>query len=185
MKRKVWAVILVLCFLFPSSGFPQDAALTNIIVQNTRDDLLLFFNVKGAFTEEMEKAILSGVPATFSFYVSLYRLRGLWMDEKITDLYVTHTIKYSNMKKEFTVSRSWEAGKPTITGSFDEAKKRMGEIESLKVVPLDRLEKGSKYQIKAKAELSKMTLPLYLHYVLFFVSLWDFETDWFTIDFTY
>ena len=36
-----------------------------------------------------------------------------------------------------------------------------------------------------KAELEKVRLPLYLHYVLFFVSLWDFETDWFTIDFIY
>jgi len=37
----------------------------------------------------------------------------------------------------------------------------------------------------AKAELNKLTLPFHLHYVLFFVSLWDFETDWYTIDFVY
>ena len=40
-------------------------------------------------------------------------------------------------------------------------------------------------QIRAKAELSKLTLPFFLHYVFFFVSLWDFETDWYTIDFIY
>ncbi|NQT10914.1 MAG: DUF4390 domain-containing protein, partial [Desulfobacteraceae bacterium] len=41
------------------------------------------------------------------------------------------------------------------------------------------------YQIRAKAELGKLTLPFYLHYILFFVSLWDVETDWYTIDFIY
>jgi hypothetical protein len=61
----------------------------------------------------------------------------------------------------------------------------MAEIDSLKIVPLWKLEKGGKYQIRAKAELSKLTLPFYLHYILFFVSLWDFETDWYTIDFIY
>ena len=61
----------------------------------------------------------------------------------------------------------------------------MSEIKSLHIIPLDKLTKGSQYQIKAKAELSKLTLPLSLHYILFFVSLWDFETDWYTIDFTY
>ena len=61
----------------------------------------------------------------------------------------------------------------------------MSEIDSLKTVPLSRLEKGSQYQIRAKAQLSKLTLPFYLHYVLFFVSLWDFETDWYTIEFMY
>jgi hypothetical protein len=28
-------------------------------------------------------------------------------------------------------------------------------------------------------------LPFYLHYVLFFLSFWDFETDWYTVDFIY
>jgi hypothetical protein len=68
---------------------------------------------------------------------------------------------------------------------LDEAKKWMTEINSLKIVPLDRLEKGEQYQLRVKAEVSKKTLPLYLHYILFFVSLWDFETDWYTIDFTF
>jgi len=61
----------------------------------------------------------------------------------------------------------------------------MTEIDGLKVVPLSNLEKDKRYQLRAKAELSKRTLPFYLHYVLFFVSLWDFETDWYAIDFTY
>ena len=61
----------------------------------------------------------------------------------------------------------------------------MAEIDRLKVVPLNQLEKGRQYQLRAKAQLDKLTLPLYLHYVLFFVSLWDFETDWYTIDFIF
>ena len=35
------------------------------------------------------------------------------------------------------------------------------------------------------AELNKIQLPLYLHYVFFFLSLWDFETDWHSVDFRY
>jgi len=61
----------------------------------------------------------------------------------------------------------------------------MAEIDSLKIIELNHLEKDSQYQIRTKAQLSKLTLPFYLHYVLFFVSLWDFDTDWYTIDFIY
>ena len=61
----------------------------------------------------------------------------------------------------------------------------MTDIDSLKITELRNLKKGQQYQIRAKAELSKKTLPFYLHYVLFFVSLWDFETDWYTVDFIY
>ena len=64
-------------------------------------------------------------------------------------------------------------------------KKLMAEIDSLKVVELNRLEKGSPYQIRTKAKLRKLTLPFHLHHVLFFLALWDFDTDWYTIDFIY
>ena len=159
--------------------------MTNIIVTNTRDNLLLYMNVEGAFREKMKNAIQSGVPASFSFFVALYQTRSLWKDKKIADIKITHTIRYNNLKKEFSIRRSWENGEPAVTQSFEEAQKLMTEVDSLKVVALDELEKGRQYQLRAKAELSKLTLPFYLHYVLFFVSLWDFETDWYTIDFIY
>jgi len=61
----------------------------------------------------------------------------------------------------------------------------MCEVDNIRLVTLNKLEKGLRYQIRAKAELSDITLPFYLHYLLFFVSLWKFETEWYTIDFTY
>ena len=163
----------------------QDATLTNIIVTNTRDDLLIYLTVEGAFREEMEEAIKSGVPTTFSFFINLYRKRTLWPDKQIAEIRVTHTIKYNNLKEEFVIQRSWEPEKVHTVKTFDGAKKLMSEIDSLKIIPLKELQKGKQYQIQAKAELSKVTLPYYLHYVLFFISMWDFETDWYTIDFIY
>jgi hypothetical protein len=185
MYRKTCIILLVILFFGQNPAFALDARLTNIIVTNTRDDLLLYLNVEGAFREKMKKAVLSGVPATFSFFITLYRARSLWIDKKITDLTVTHTIKYNNLRKEFTVKRSWKNEEPLITQSFGEAQKLMGEIDSLKIVPLNMLTKGEHYQIRAKAELNEVTLPFYLHYVFVFVSLWDFETDLYTIDFIY
>jgi len=184
-RQKIGVILVGLLFLFQNLVFAQEAKLTNIIVTNTRDDLLLYLNVEGAFREKMKDAILSGVSTTFSFFIALYLNRNFWFDKKIADITITHTIKYNNIKKEYSVKRSWENGEVKITQSFREAQKLITEIDSLEIIPLSKLEKGMQYQIRAKAELSKLTLPLYLHYVLFFVSLWDFETDWYTIDFIY
>jgi hypothetical protein len=185
MNRKIFIIFLSSLFLFQTLAFAQDAKLVNLNISNTRDDLLIYFNVEGAFREKLKKAILSGAPATFSFYVNLYRVRNFWLDKKIADIKVTHTVKYDTLKKEFTVKTPWKNSKPVVTESFQQAQKLMTEIDSLKVVHLSKLEKGSRYQTRAKAEVSRLTLPFYLHYVLFFVSLWDFETDWYTIDFIY
>ncbi len=180
----VLALSLLLTFT-PRLAQAKDATLTNIIVTNTRDDLLVYLSVEGAFTDDMVSAIHSGVPAAFSFFVKLYRARSMWFDKRLADLTLTHTIKYNSLKREYTVWRSWDSGSPVVVRSFDTAKQLMTEIDSLKVVPLTALQKGQQYQIQAKAKLNRVTLPYYLHHVLFFLSLWDFETDWYTIDFIY
>jgi hypothetical protein len=181
----VVTMIIGILLTAPAAVHAEDAKLTNIIVTNTRDDLLLYLSVKNAFSPEIEDTIQRGVPATFSFHLNLYSVRPFWPDKEITSVNVTHTIKFDILRKEYTVTRSWESTAPSAGKSFEEAKKLMTEIDSLRIVSLQRLEKGKRYQIRAKAKLDKLTLPFYLHYVLFFVSLWDFETDWYTIDFIY
>lgn len=189
MKTKACALLIwflsgIICLLPPLS-YAQDASLTNIIVTNTRDDLLFYLTVRNAFPPEIEETIHSGVPATFSFLINLQLVRGFWVDRELNEITVTHTIKYDSLKKEYMVTRSWDGDRPHVVKAFDEAKKLMSEIDSLSIVSLSELEKGRQYQIRAKAKLSKLTLPFYLHYILFFMSLWDFETDWYTIDFIY
>lgn len=180
--------IVILSFLLilsPFHAIGKEARLESIIVTNTRDDLLIFLNVEGAFTDNMKNAALSGVPITFSFFIHLYLVRNLWPDKKITTLKTTHILKYNSLKKEYIIKRSWDNDNTFSTQSSTEAQKFMTEIDGLKIARLKDLEKGGQYQIRAKAELSKKTLPLYLHRFLFFVSLWDFETDWYTVDFIY
>lgn len=184
-KRIVLLAFIALFVIVQGLALAQEAKLTHIIVTNTRDDLLIYLTVEGAFTEKMEKAVQSGVPASFSFFINLYKSRSMWLDRNLADIEIVHTIKYNHLKKEFIINRSWDPNSPVIAQSFAEAKKLMAEIDSLKIIPLKTLEKGKQYQIRAKAKLSKLTLPYYLHYVLFFLSMWDFETDWYTIDFIY
>jgi len=183
-KRTIIVPIMFLVLLYSVAGFAEEARLTDIIITNTRDDLLIYLAVEGAFRPKMTEAVLSGVSTTFSFYISLYKDRSLWFDKKIADLTVTHTVKFDRLKNEFTITRSWEKN-PTVVTSLEDAKKLMTHVDSLKVIALNRLVKGQQYQIRTRAKLSKLKLPPYLHYVLFFLSLWDFETDWYTMDFIY
>ena len=94
-------------------------------------------------------------------------------------------IKYDNLKTIYEVRLSEQDNKVITVKSFDEAKKLMAEVVALKITPLSNLEKGGRYQLRMMAELDKIILPLYLHNVLFFLSLWDFETDWKMIEFRY
>ena len=180
-------LLLLFCFLlsFPSPLQAAEATLSDIIVTNTQEDLLVFFDIKGCFTREMEEAILNGIPTTFTIVIKLYRTRTAWRDASIASITLEHTIKYDSLKNEFRVTRSEMDNTELVVKDFKAAKKAMAEIRNIRVVPLRELQERGKYQLRVKAELEKVRLPLYLHYVLFFVSLWDFETDWYTVDFIY
>ena len=76
-QKKICVFVLICYILLPCNSFAQNSALTNIIVTNTRDDLLVYLTVEGAFREKMKKAILSGVPTTFSFLFN-YTVFGIF-----------------------------------------------------------------------------------------------------------
>jgi len=180
------AICIAVCILLPALAIAkEDALIKNIKLANTRDDLLTYFDVKKAFTQKINQAILNGVPTTFSFYVSLYKTEGSWFDKKIADIEIKSTLKYNSLKKEFSILRPWKNKDAVIVHSFDKAKPLMTQIDNLKILPLNKLVKGGKYQLRIKAKLDKVTLPLSMHYVLFFVSFWDFETNWYLINFVY
>jgi len=162
-----------------------EATLSDIIVTNTREDLLVFFKIEGCFTRDMDEAILNGIPTTFTIFVQLSRARLFWTDESLSAREIEHSIKHDSLKNEFQVRRTEDGSKALVFKDFAAAKRAMAEVKGLKVAPLQRLVKGNKYQLRVKAELQKVRLPLNLHYVLFFLSLWDFDTDWYTVDFTY
>ena len=178
-------ILLLFCISPPCSSAKSEARLSDIIVTNTRDDLLAYFNVKDCFTEEMNRAIMNGIATKFTFIVKLYEVRNVWFDRKIADIRLRHTIEYDTLKNEFNLSLPEQDNKKVKTKDFDEAKKLMADVVALKVTRLDKLRRGLHYKLRMKAELDKIELPFYLNYVLFFLSLWDFETDWYSVIFRY
>jgi hypothetical protein len=178
---------LLVCFLMLPLHAAADPipALSNITVLNTDDDLLLHLRLEGAFPEKIKTQVLEGAPVTFAFIIRLERVRDLWLDQKLANLYVEHTVRYDRVKKEFTVRRSWKGNEAEITTSFEEAQQWMSQVDRLAIVPLKRLQRGTQYELLTKAEVAKRNLPFGLHYVLFFMSFWDEETDWYIINFTY
>jgi len=133
----------------------------------------------------MNSAIMNGIQTKFTFVVKLYEVRNAWFDREIADITLTHSIEYNSLKNEFRLSLPEQHKDEVNTKDFDEAKELMADVVALKVARLDELKRGLIYQLRMKAELDKIELPFYLNYVFFFLSLWDFETDWYSVIFRY
>jgi hypothetical protein len=174
---------LVICllglslFLVPPSLHAGKATIKDILVTTDKTNLLLYARVTDCFSAEIEDAILAGVPTTFTFMINLYMERSWLPDKKLKSIKISHTIKYDNVKKNFSVSvdnqKTWEN-----FSDFDSAKQMMADINAAPLEDIHALKKNVYYFVKLKATLDQIRLPLHLEYLFFFVSVLDFETDW-------
>ena len=183
--RHLFCMTLVLFTISASYAFAESARLKNMAVSNTRDTLVLYFELDNAFTDEIIQAVASGVKISFSLPVRVYKKRRFWPDKKVAGFSLSHAIKYDALKKEYQITRSWKPDKSLTVKSFNEAVAAMNIVDGVNLASLNRLEKGQFYSVRAKAKLDKLSLPYYLKYFLFFISFWEFETDWCLIDFQY
>ena len=185
---KVLGVSLLLLLLFFSgvrTAWSKQAQISDIIVTNNQEYLLVYFYTKGCFTPDMNKAIQNGIPTTFTFLIELYKPRSLWPNKRLVSLKLHHTIKYDSLREEFSILLSERGNQVFTVKEFSKAQEMLADVSNVRVIPLQNLERNNQYQVRIKAELNKVRLPLYLHYLLFFVSLWDFETEWYVVDFIY
>ncbi len=178
---------LLLWLLIPATiadAKKQEPATEDIIITTSRSQLLLFATVKNCFTPEMIEGVRNGIPLTFRFDVELDKVRNRWFDISLVELSIIHTLTYNALKEEYSVFFS-EKEKTEITKSADRARLLMAELNGIEVVRLDRLIADAPYALLLKATLVENTFPWGIHYIVPFTSLWNFETDWRTIEFRY
>ncbi len=167
--------LFLLCL--PIQAFSQKASIQEVQVKGTPGNWKVSFSVDHCFTEKMEEAIQTGMPTAFTFYLHLYQVRNWWKDQKVASLQFQHTIQYSPIRGEYQVALG-EKGATKVTQNFQEAKRWMAKVEDTEIKPSSEFKPGLLTYLRIKAELDPVKLPLHLEYLFFFVSLWDFQTEW-------
>jgi hypothetical protein len=166
-----------------SAHAKKDASVYDMAVINSDQNLLLYFRVKDAFNEEMEKGIASGIPVTFTFYVTLSRHQTGLSKKKILSFDFNHTLSYDALKEEYMVKIDEDDERTVIVKDFEKAKELMVQVNDLFVTSLIKLSPDIQYAIRAKVRLGKRILPLNFHYIIPFWKFWEFNTEWSEITF--
>jgi hypothetical protein len=176
-KWLIEGIVLLLLWLYPLSAFCQKAAIKDVNVKETNGVWTVSFDIENCFTEKMEEAIQSGIQTTFTFYVHLFQKRSWWRDRKVASQEIHHTVQYHPIQKVYEVTFE-EKDSSLVASSLEEAKRLMSKVVELEIRPNSPLKSGIPIYFRIKAALDPVRLPLHLEYLFFFVSLWDFKTDW-------
>jgi hypothetical protein len=192
MPRKYTSFLLILSLLLFTVQVPSSVAIekkdrrfSDIILTPSDTNLLVFGELKNGFSQEMLQGLHNGIPIQFTFFVELNRVRKNWIDERIVEMSFGHTLKYDTLKETYKVELEETSQKTFTFQSLAEAQKAMTEINGLQVIKLSKLIPNDTYNLRIRADLSQKTLPMGLHHIIPFISLWDIETDWYSTDFNY
>lgn len=176
-SRPLWLVMGIIYF---STGLPAalGAEVSDLVINNTQGHLLLSAKIRDVVTDEVKVAATDKMSVTVIFSIALYQVSRFWFDKKIAHQTATNTIQYDPIKREYRLMRSWESGPPLVVSALGAARHLTTEIKDLKLTPLARLEKGRNYQIRVQAVCQDQN-------AFIFSSSGSFNTDWYTVDFTF
>lgn len=169
-----------------ASDPPSDKTdFTELVVTTSSTHLILFGVIANAFNEEMVSGLKSGVPIDFSFFVELLQRNVDNKKELLVQTSFRHTLTYDTLKDKYNVELEEHNNKIIPFPELSEAQAVMSEVNGVKIIELEKLAPNSTYKLRIRADLFKQTLPLSLHHILPFVSWWNRETDWHTLEFNY
>lgn len=180
----LWVILMALSCLIapPTSQAADEPFIQRVIVTNTTTDLLVYFDVDGAFaSEEIRQAVFAGIPTTFTYQIELIETRRVRRDATIIRLEVKRTIKYDPVAQKFTVTDRGHSGETTTTNDWSWAQQLMTDVSGLRIIPLAAIERGATYRLRIRALIHKPKLPPVLSLIFFFVPLGDIETEWYEV----
>lgn len=129
------------------------SAQTVRITPLTRDNqVLVSFEVPGAFNEQVQAAVDSGLTTSFTYDVELRRGASLWVDRTIDVAQVAAAVKFDNLTRQYHVSitRNGRVEDSRVTGDVEEARRAVTAFSRLPLFSTNRLEPNSEYYIRVK-----------------------------------
>ncbi len=163
----------------------RKATIKELTATTSETHLILFGTLENSFTSEMIEILHSGIPLRFSFFVEVNKTAENWPNELIIAQNFHHVMAFDTLKESYRVTLEEDNNKVLSFRSLFKAQKVINEINGAKIIELGQLIPDNMYQLKIRAELYRKTLPLSLNSIFPFLSWWDNETEWYTIEFKY
>ena len=146
----VRAAFLLLAALMLGGQASQSLQVTPL----PRDgELLVSFKLDEALTDDIKAAIQSGLTVRFNYKVDLRRSSAAWFDRTIDTAAVGATVKYDNLTRRFSVTRTVDGNIDwaDTTTHEDEAWRWLTDFARLSLFRGVALETNAEYYVRVRA----------------------------------
>ncbi len=129
-------------------------------------------------SEAVRRGLVEGVPLTLEVDLDIERVRQLLPDSRVAELTQRYRLQYNAVSAHY-ILRNENSGQQESLGTVDEAIAHLSEVHSLPALDKALIAADRRYEGRVKAKIDFGTVPFTLRLLMFWVSDWHRESDWY------
>jgi len=129
--------------------------------------------------DAVRRGLAEGVPLTVELHLDIERVRQLLPNSRVAELTQRYHLQYNAVSARY-ILRNDNSGQQESLGTVDAAIEQLSEIHGLPVLDNALLVADRRYEANVRAKVDYGTVPFTLRLVMFWVSDWHRESDWYT-----
>ena len=129
-------------------------------------------------SEAVRRGLVEGVSLTLEVDLDIERVRQLLPNSRVAELTQRYRLQYNAVSARY-ILRNENSGQQESLGTVDEAIAHLSEVHSLPALDKALIAADRRYEGRVKAKVDFGTVPFTLRLLMFWVSDWHRECDWY------
>ena len=129
-------------------------------------------------SEAVRHGLVEGVPLTLEVDLDIERVRQLLPNSRVAELTQRYRLQYNAVTARY-ILRNENSGQQESMATVDEAIAHLSEVHSLPALDRALIAADRRYEGRVKARIDFGTVPFTLRLLMFWVSDWHRESDWY------
>jgi len=129
-------------------------------------------------SDAVRRGLAEGVPLALELDLSIKRVRQLLPNSTVAELTQRYHLQYNAVSGSY-ILRNVNSGQQVSLSSVDAAIEQLSEVRSLPVLDKALIASNRRYEAAVRAKIDFGSVPFSLRVLMFWVSDWHRESDWY------
>src|SRR5271154_5035204 len=129
-------------------------------------------------SDAVRRGLAEGVPLALELDLSIKRVRQLLPNSTVAELTQRYRLQFNAVSGSY-ILRNVNSGQQVSLGSIDAAIEQLSGVRSLPVLDKALIAANRRYEASLRGKIDFGTVPFSLRLLMFWVSDWHRESDWY------
>jgi Domain of unknown function (DUF4390) len=182
--KSMWALVALLAVTVWARPIQADGLEGRFEVRSADLDLKegvyhLNARLELPVSDAVRRGLAEGVPLTVELHLDIERVRQLLPNSRVAELTQHYHLQYNAVSAHY-ILRNDNSGQQESLATLDAAIEQLSEVHGLPVLDKALLTPDRRYEANVRAKVDYGTVPFSLRVLMFWVSDWHRESDWYT-----